>query len=528
MESKTIAALAAAGTAVVAGAGATAVSLTKKALKKPENKRKLYDLADGAIGAVTNGLATAIPSTNYERIEFYGSEGFMPGDEEFTTTPGSGWRLGCAKASILPDDVGENEYYIAGFLAFPPHRADGVIDDILVRSICIDDGTGRGATVFAVVDCVGLSNKDVRDIRLKLADFAAENNIKSINISASHCHSGIDTLGIWGKIPGSLGHNVISILAGKENYISGRNDKFMDNLAETAAEVIKQSYADMRDGELYMSVEDITELVRDKRPPKTLFTDMNVLTFVPSDGSKETVAVFMAAHPTNMGYANCKVSGDYPYYLCSALEESGKNGIFFQGAELSIATNRGVVNEPWMERFDEVKAYGERLAEIAQNGTGREKIEPYLNIRLNEIFMNPSNGLMLALGKSKLINHKLVQVGEDKNDVRFVTEIGYVQLGSKYRIALMPGEIAPEIILGGAYDAEDAYNKTDWDYPALCELTDGKLFVIGLCNDEIGYVIPDNDYGSVIAPLHYEEMISVGWDAASKIVREFERLMSEI
>ena len=51
-----------------------------------------------------------------------------------------------------------------------------------------------------------------------------------------------------------------------------------------------------------------------------------------------------------------------------------------------------------------------------------------------------------------------------------------------------------------------------------------ELAVIGLCNDFIGYIIPDNDFGSMFAPLHYEESVSAGGRTASNIVNGFIRL----
>ena len=48
----------------------------------------------------------------------------------------------------------------------------GVIDDQAVRVICLDDSSGRGSVVFAVIDCVGISGTDIRRIRERLADFA--------------------------------------------------------------------------------------------------------------------------------------------------------------------------------------------------------------------------------------------------------------------------------------------------------------------------------------------------------------------
>lgn len=55
----------------------------------------------------------------------------------------------------------------------------------------------------------------------------------------------------------------------------------------------------------------------------------------------------------------------------------------------------------------------------------------------------------------------------------------------------------------------------------------GRLSVIGLCNDAIAYIVPDNDFGSVFAHLHYEEAVSAGKRTASNIAGAFFRLVEE-
>ena len=48
------------------------------------------------------------------------------------------------------------------------------------------------------------------------------------------------------------------------------------------------------------------------------------------------------------------------------------------------------------------------------------------------------------------------------------------------------------------------------------------LYVLGLANDQIGYIVPDNDYMSM---LHSDsksiEFVSLGKTTASRIVEEF-------
>ena len=89
---------------------------------------------------------------------------------------------------------------------------------------------------------------------------------------------------------------------------------------------------------------------------------------------------------------------------------------------------------------------------------------------------------------------------------------------------MVPGELMPEIAIGGAFEDWESYNGTKWDKPSLKEILGTEIAVAGLCNDFIGYIVPDNDYGSILAPLHYEESASAGCKTASNIVSAFQRM----
>ncbi|MCR5041042.1 MAG: hypothetical protein K6C36_02940, partial [Clostridia bacterium] len=189
-----------AGAAAGAAGALFARNKVKEQLKKPSVRRKLSDLADGAIEGVLD-TAAKVPGEKLTDIADYEDRAFMPGRERDCICPlpeSAKWSLGYAQAGIIPDDLTERAYYLGGYLAYPPNRAEGVIDDLRVRTIAVDDGSGRGTVVFSEIDCVGISSRDVADIRLTLKKFALENNVVSINVGAIHCHSGIDTQGLWG------------------------------------------------------------------------------------------------------------------------------------------------------------------------------------------------------------------------------------------------------------------------------------------------------------------------------------------
>jgi len=87
----------------------------------------------------------------------------------------------------------------------------------------------------------------------------------------------------------------------------------------------------------------------------------------------------------------------------------------------------------------------------------------------------------------------------------------------------------PEIVYGGFYSAEEAFNKTEYPYDALNTLFDetDKVLVFGLCNDAVGYIVPDNDYSSSGSEGHYEETVSTGDTAATTYSKEMAELISK-
>jgi hypothetical protein len=142
---------------------------------------------------------------------------FMDGDTAFVRSAAASnrWSVGFSKVIITPEDVLTNakKYYLAGY--GNNTNPTEVMDDLYVRTIYMDDNSGRGGVLFAVIDAIGLTNKDVLDIRGRIHDFAAEKNIKSVNVSCTHVHAGIDTMGLWGNMA---------------TLTSGRNKAFNETL----------------------------------------------------------------------------------------------------------------------------------------------------------------------------------------------------------------------------------------------------------------------------------------------------------
>jgi hypothetical protein len=522
--------IAAAGTAGVL----TAKDKIKKTMADDTKKRELIDKGNDLVQKIVGHFSDKVPDDTIPYLNRYDSDNFLEGSGYFLTEPNkkAKWKLGFAKHSIIPDSV-NGDLYVGGYLAYPPNKVTGIINDQLIRAVAVDDNSGRGINVFAVIDCIGISNTDIKHIRSLLKKEIEEYNIVSINISATHCHSGIDTQGMWGSITQAIKVNKKALNEGKpEDTVSGRNKEFMEYLFLTAADTIREAIKNMTVGKLEFKLLDASDFVRDKRPPYVVDDKLTVIRFTPATKGKSTLAVFLAAHPTCYGDKQREVSADYPYYLCDELENGGYNSMFFQGAEAAVATERGSKNVPeGLSRHKGIEAYGRVIGKYVLDGIKSDmtQIEPMLNVSLVEAFVPSDNKILELAAKMRLVNNATTKVTMDderdsKNyDLYFGTEVGYVEFGKTLRFALIPGELCPELLVGGEYNKDDAYWGKDWKYPPMRQKFDGHLTVIGLCNDAIGYIVPDNDFGSVFAKDHYEEAVSAGGRTASNIVGAFFR-----
>lgn len=521
-------------------AGTVCASIAKNRIKEhlstPDGKRRLSDKGHTAAMKLTGKLSDSISDKGIPYINRYENDCFLEGNGYFLSSPAADahWQLGYSKASIIPP-VLEGDYYIGGYLAFPPNKMNGIMNEQMVRAVAVSDNSGRGIHIFAVIDCIGISGTDIKDIRNGLRELIAEKNILSINISATHCHSGIDTFGLWGNLPKAYKNNKKAAKKGKKGkYISGRNEGFMEYLKYISVKTVTEALNSMKPGRLMYALLPAEQFVRDKRPPYVTVNEITSLRFIPDDGSAEVCAVFLAAHPVCYGDKQREASRDFPGYMCDRMEAMGIEPMFIQGAEAAVATDRGSFAPEGATCDDGIRAYGEALADyvMSYDKSAYKELKPLINVTLSELFLSADNKILELAAKLRLANNSLVRItmADDDNkddksyELKLVTEVGFAVLGNELTLAMVPGELMPEIAIGGAFPDWASYNGTEWNKPSLKEILGTDMAVIGLCNDFIGYIVPDNDYGSIFAPLHYEESCSAGRKTASNIVSAFERM----
>jgi hypothetical protein len=132
-------------------------------------------------------------------------------------------------------------------------------------------------------------------------------------------------------------------------------------------------------------------------------------------------------------------------------------------------------------------------------------------------------------GDFRILGDK-VDVPRAKANVALASEVFYLELG-QLNVAGIPGEIYPELIYGSYQEPADPnadYPDAPLEKPLVKLLPSDKFMMIGLANDEVGYIIPKRQWDDV-KPFAYErkskqygEVNSIGSETAPIIMQAME------
>ncbi len=529
-------------------------------------------------GALVKGLGSVMQENDaFKAEEDYVFDNFYEGTGEFidSASADAKWSLGSSWLSLVPENWEEYDLYLGGFMSEQNMFTNDVreiLDDMRVRVIAMNDGSGRGTTVFATIDAIGVSNSDVRTIRGMLADFAEANDLSSINLFSTHSHSCIDTQGLWTNLFRKLPFNIVGSITGLCELEQGTDPEYMEFFCEKVKTAIEMAVEDMEEGTMTFASKDIGEEYFDNknRPSAdSMETDLSRFVFTPDNASsRPTMILNMAAHPDVVGLATESdptkghgLSGDYVYYVGEVINNAGYDFMFFNGAICGIYT--GGVNVDWDLRVDRAANYGREIGRMTLGLTMSEEeikaddylmslnfteeqigentytpwyegweaatesaVEPILNVAIKKVEVELTNPVMQLAGKLGIFSYQ-IKKSEDK--YYMTTEIGYIEMGKDIRIVMVPGELCSDLVYGGSsLTAEGSVDGVDFEGRTLCEIFGNDLIVFGLANDACGYIVPDNDYCLALAFGHYQELISLGDKTASTLIAGFEELAEEV
>lgn len=535
------------------------------------------------LNAVFMGFGALFPK-NFDTVdEYYAGDraGFYEGMSKFLDTPAEGarWNLGFGKASMVPENLkdGSKEYYTGGYFT---QKINGVYDDQGANAVAMNDNSGRGTVVMVSIDGIGVCNDDVRKMRTlaekKLADAGIKSDIVAVNINSTHCHTVIDTQG-FGLEPLILTvfRNIFSVLPFL-NPSRSVDKEFSELMINGAADAIVEAYTNMESGELYYF--ETATIGRSERNNNYMDDEYGYIfnkrydmegyqhaiacfKFVPDNAeSTPTVLANLGAHPTTINRATKLLSADFPHYIEEKMNAAGMNFAFIQGAQSPISVDKSAVEtpeivdevnaqiaaDPIVKDYESAKKLGYEFARLILEAESKaEPVAPLINVKMSEVTVQLDYGLLELGAVSGLLGTTTVRDRSARSGYSIISEVGYLEFGTDIVMLTVPGELIPQLVYGNVVDKTQSYLGKDWELDCTADLIDKDktVLVMGLCNDAIGYIVPDNDYAPFIADSlwntdlgeklwgkpqrHYEEMLSTGRNAGSTVMGALNAIVKE-
>jgi hypothetical protein len=378
--------------------------------------------------------------------------------------------IGYAQTIVTP--ALSRPVYMAGFAQ--NRQATSIHDDLYVRALALR--TRERTIVLCALDLIGFFRPDVQDVIQRVCGHFTELTRPEILIASLHPHDGPDSMGLWGPDDRTSGVDPL--------YLAELKDKTVATILAALAAAIKESPS------MKSVCLRVPGLAKNARNPEILDDELTALQFLDGNGAPLVNLFDFPCHPEVLWEHNTQVSADYVGYLRQAVEvATGAPCIFFSGALGGMMTPD--VQE---HSFAEAETIGRTLAKAGLEALGRASglLVEEISIQKKEIKVKLTNILYKFAFRRKL----LPDIRDSRG--RITSEVNLIRIGPVW-FAAIPGELLPK--LGLALKAE--MREAGAQVPG----------VICLANDELGYILPAEDFRFPLNPFkpgkHYEETNSI-------------------
>ncbi|MCR9239998.1 MAG: hypothetical protein NXH87_01360 [Rhodobiaceae bacterium] len=484
------------------------------------------------------GLLLSVVATLPANAEFragFGSRVITPqGFESWTDTDGD--------AQYNPDidtydDANGNGVFDAAWMAgFQNGRAAAdVHDDLMAVAAVFDDGEIRIGIVTA--DVVGLMANFVASVRTAVPP---ELELDYVLVHATHNHEGPDTQGLWGAA----------------DFESGVSEAYMARLKAEMVGALEDSVAALEPARLSMAtVEgyDAALGTMDTRKPLILDPGIRVLMLKrpnrdEGDDSVIGTLVNYGMHVELAWDKNLSFTADLAGYLrrgvSTGLDYDGeivRPGI--GGTTMWLTGNVGglmtvlpgeAVVDPWTQ--EEITASGHGKARAFGYGVASAVLDTVLKPdgfyedpaptlqATPHSFEVPTANYPLAVASVIGLLDRDFDLGLFPPQLTTQSEVALLKIGEA-RIATIPGELYPEIAVGGIENPPGAdYEMAPLEVPPFRPAMQGRVnLMVNLANDAIGYIIPKSEWDNEAPWIYgyeeetYGEIVSVGPDGAPAV-----------
>ncbi|MCX7993654.1 MAG: neutral/alkaline non-lysosomal ceramidase N-terminal domain-containing protein [Fimbriimonadales bacterium] len=393
-----------------------------------------------------------------------------------------GLQAGAAANKITPT----KQVYLAGYASNRPNTG-GVHDDIWARAVVVQAGQERVAIV--VCDLLGLLRDDVQKIRQRVKSVPPNR----VMVLCTHVHSAPDTIGLWGPTP----------------LQSGRDNDYVNFVIETVAKTVDEAASKLQPAVVGFAKTNIEGVSYNYRIEKILDTEAAVMQFRnKADGKVIATLTNFACHPEVMN--NDRLTSDMCHWYYQGVESKvGGVAIFANGAlggMISPAANPDP-NAPKGRDWARAERYGTTVANKALEAIQNARFTDAVTLEHREAVYtvpmeNENFKRALAVG--------IIPPGPSFADGKVTTESHLIRLGDAVMFT-MPGEVQPNIgIL----------------LKRLLASYGDPVFLFGLANDELGYILSLEDY--YLDLYDYERSMSVGSEIGPAMVQAARQMMGQL
>lgn len=341
----------------------------------------------------------------------------------------------------------------------------GTHDDLWARTLILS--ANQSTLILISLDVIGFLFDEVDSIQAEISQ-AWRIPAEQIFIASTHNHSGPDTIGLWGESG------------------SGKNSEVLSFIKQQILKSVERAMKNKKKAKIFWGKTQYSNPIHDARPP-TVINDL-LLSFRVTDEQNQTIAtaVNYAMHAEVLNENNRLLTADYPGYLTEKLEKH------FGGVALFFAGDIGGMQTPkvFFHTYFICKRIGETLAKKVIQSLEEEKSVPIETIQVKqETLMLPIENPRFLQAMEKGIFGSTKNLLQEIDGKLFIpAELGFIQIGPA-QFATVPGELFPEL-------GQILRNEMKAEYK----------FLIGLCNNEIGYIVPEESWD----PAGYEETMSLG------------------
>lgn len=355
--------------------------------------------------------------------------------------PPEGFRVGAAEISIAPerfDDVAVDA---------KEHRYS-LHEDLLARVAIFQNGQSK--IVLIGLDVFGMAPWDMRTLRKSLA----EHGFDQVVVAMSHTHANVDTIGFYGYYPKAYAQRIVSqtVLA---VLAAAKDMKLIQSL--------KIGFAEMP-----LAGGRVVDLVWNGRNPGIVDPTVSLIQAIGLDGKPIVNVIHLACHPEVIRLRDKRgLSPDYVGTLCKEVRRQlGGQPVFLNGSLGGMLTP-----DAKQRGYEAAVAMGEGFARYVVQAAEAARPSSSYTLWLHR---RPVEYPITAEALVKFLGSAPGPV--DIVHGRARTDMNAVWIGDAQMITV-PGELLPEL-----------------GFEIMAHMTGRLRLIVGLANDEFGYLIPSYDF----------------------------------